>query len=201
MQLDVTQGSPPVLTGLSGGHELTVAQQATLLDLEAGQVYLEVPAGPTVTLSGLDEAPSLTLAQNAITLTIGGEQGPAGPPGEGGTVVIATAGEDLSAGLVSLYSEGGVLLARGSSALTYGADGFITQGYAAGAAEVHVRRSGLLGGLSGLTAGELVFLGEEAGALVHDVSTYPAGHRVQQVGFAVGADSALIDLGPAITLA
>jgi hypothetical protein len=117
------------------------------------------------------------------------------PVGVTADVRLVVASENLAAGdLVNLWNDGGTLKARKAIATGLGtrASGFVLSAFSTSAtATVYIK--GNNDQLSGLTAGDFLFLSATAG-LVTATAPTTSGQVAQQVGQAITATSATIDI-------
>lgn len=121
------------------------------------------------------------------------------PTGFGSDTLSVTAGEALSAGdLVYINASGQALKADADSA-SKAAVGFVLTSISNGASGTVYFGSGMITGLTGLTAGSVYFLSQTAGAIT---TTAPTGTNViqQQVGVAANTTTLYFEPQPPILL-
>lgn len=120
------------------------------------------------------------------------------PAGIGAEVRVMPASEALSAGnMVHVWDDSGTLKARKADASVASAGkravGFVKENVSSGA-DATVYYGNVNSALSGLTAGQVLFLsGSTAGAVTGTAPT-TSGHIMQEVGIALSATEALIEI-------
>ena len=121
------------------------------------------------------------------------------PTGFGSDTLSLTAGEALSAGDLIYINGSGQMLKADADSASKAAVGFVLASVSNGASGTAYFGSGLVTGLTGLTAGSVYFLSQTAGAIT---TTAPTGTNViqQQVGYATSATTLYFEPQPAILL-
>lgn len=115
------------------------------------------------------------------------------PTGIGQDAVIATAGENLSAGNMVYFNAAGSVFKADATALGKAARGYVLAGVTSGnPATVFFDDSNSV--VTGLTPGITYYLGKTAGTVVSNVTTYVAGDIIQEIGFATSATNLRVNI-------
>lgn len=121
------------------------------------------------------------------------------PTGFGADTVSLTTGEALTAGNLVYVAAAGTAFKADATSSTKQAVGFVLSSASSGASATVYFGSGLVTGLTGLTAGSIYYLSATAGAITTTAPT-GTGKIQQQVGIAANTTTLYFEPQPAILL-
>jgi hypothetical protein len=170
----------------------------------AGNKYIRNNAGQLEELAATQTSAGAGDAGKIVALDAGGHlDSTVMPTGIGADTAIVPASEALAAGdLVNLWTDTGAIKARKADASTSGKEavGFVLAAVES-AANATVYFDGTITGLTGLTPGARYYLSAAAAGGVVTTAPSSAGNIVQEVGYALAAESLSFEPKASVKLA